>query len=162
MNQSFLDTNGQKWLVEVSVGVIEDCRKLLGVDPIDPSGSIFEKIEADPVLLCNLLFVCCRGQATELAITDVDFGRAMGGDALDDGKAALTEALINFFPRNRREGIRATVQRFQQLQTDAATTIATKIQDPRLAEAVATKIDQVIDEALANMLAPKTEGTANQ
>jgi len=146
--QQFKCNAGKTWLIDVTVGTVSDCRKFLDCDLVEPSGKVFQQIESDAVLAANVLFVVCKSQADAAGITDEQFGRNLGGDALEAGTAALVEALINFFPSHRRAAIREAMANLKRMEAQAAATIQTKIADPKIAEAVAAKVDRLIDEAI--------------
>jgi hypothetical protein len=60
------------------------------------------------VLLCDVLYVVCKQEADKQNVSDVNFGRAMAGDAIEQGTLALLEELALFTPNPRD---RARVQR---------------------------------------------------
>ncbi len=66
-----------------------------------------DKLLADPVTLADVLFVLCQDEAAAKSITEEDFGRALGGDALALAAEAFVEELVDFFPDARaRTGLR--------------------------------------------------------
>ena len=154
--QQFKDTLGRPWLVQVTVGIISDVRAALAVDVVDVGGEIFQRLQSDPILLCNVLYLVCKEQADADGISDVDFGRAMGGDAIDDATDALLEALINFFPRQRREAIRAAWMRTRTLDALAADRITARMATGGgLEEIVTQQVDAFMDATLANLAKPQ-------
>jgi hypothetical protein len=149
--QQFKDSHGRAWLVQVTVGTVSDVRAALGVDLVDVGGEIFQRLQNDPILLCDVLYLVCKEQADAQAISDVDFGRAMGGDAIDEATDALLEALINFFPRSRRDAIRAAWARVRTLDAMAAARITKQMADGRLDQTVADQVDAFMETTLANL-----------
>ncbi len=96
----FHDAHDTPWTIELTVASIKSIRRLADVDLLrldegDPP--LITRLSTDPVLLCDVVFAACAAQAQERGITDEDFGRAMGGDALAAAHAALTGALTDFF-----------------------------------------------------------------
>lgn len=99
--QQFKDSEGRPWLVQVNVALLKQVRAALGIDLyklLDDGFKGLAGLLGDPVSLVDVLYVLCRAQAAERALTDEQFGQAMGGDALDAATAAFVEALVDFFP----------------------------------------------------------------
>jgi hypothetical protein len=154
--QQFKDSHGRSWLVPITVGTISDVRRALDVDLVDLGGEIFQRLQADPILLCNVLFCVCREQAEAAGISDEDFGRSMGGDAIDDATDALLEALINFFPRQRRDALRAAWLRVRTLDAMAANQITNRMAATgELEKIVADNVTAFMDATMANLSKPK-------
>lgn len=149
--QKFTDQTGRVWIVTIHVGVIEDCRRLLDVDLVGIGGEILQRLESDPVLLCNVLYLICKEQADAAEITDQAFGRLLGGDVIDDAAAAVLESLLYFFPKRRREAIRAAWSRYADLETAATNRITQRINDPAVESAVTANVDRFMDKTLAPM-----------
>ena len=149
--QQFTDTKNRTWDIVVTVHTIEQVRRLCDIDLAALDGELFSRLQSDPVTLANILFVVCSDAAKSQDITDEDFGRSLGGDVLDEATSALLEALCNFFPRSRREAIRAAWNQFTKIEQMATTHVVSKITDDRIGKAVMTSIDREIDNALANL-----------
>jgi hypothetical protein len=149
-------------LVQITVGTIADVRAALEVDLVDLKGNIFQRLQSDPMLLCDVLYIVCKEQADTAGVSDVDFGRAMGGDAIDDATDALLEALINFFPRERREALRAAWLQVRKLDAMAAARITSKMGGDLLAQAVADQVDAFMDQTIANLSKPPAKPTATK
>jgi hypothetical protein len=107
--RTFNDNAGRTWSLTLSVWTVKKVRDLLGVDLLDLGGEaatrdkpgLLFRLIADPVLLVDVLYVVCRDQADSAAITDEQFGRAMGGDAIDAATKAFLEELADFTPSPR-------------------------------------------------------------
>jgi len=101
----FTDAAGRVWPVEITVGTVKDLRKLLDVDLlsiIEPADTLLDRLATDAVLLCDTLFVVCRRECEARGVTDEDFGRALGGEAIEQAAGAFLEAIDCFF-RNARQ-----------------------------------------------------------
>ncbi|HEX5442603.1 MAG TPA: hypothetical protein VFW87_02185, partial [Pirellulales bacterium] len=58
----------------------------------------------------DVLYVLCKEDADAKQVSDEDFGRALGGDAIQAAAEALVEELIDFFPDERsRQALRKVV-----------------------------------------------------
>jgi hypothetical protein len=75
-------------------------------DGFKPLGALV----GDPVMLADVLYCLCKDEADAKQITDEDFGRALGGDAITLATDAFLEELIDFFPEARaRSSLRKIV-----------------------------------------------------
>jgi len=107
--RTFKDNADRTWSLTLSVWTVKKVRDLLGVDLLDLGGEaatrdkpgLLFRLIADPVLLVDVLYVVCRDQADSASITDEQFGRAMGGDAIDAATRAFLEELADFTPSPR-------------------------------------------------------------
>lgn len=100
---SFTDTKGRKWPVEVTVDTVRRIRRVLEIDLLGPNlPEVLERLFADQVLLCDVLYVAVQHDAETHGVTADEFGRSMAGDALEEGAKALLFALRDFTP-NRRD-----------------------------------------------------------
>lgn len=94
--QTFTDTAGQAWNVDINILTVKNVKKYLGIDLLQPKIAMNRIV--DPIALCDVLYVICRDQAESLGLSDEDFGRRMGGVALREGRDAFLEAYVNFTP----------------------------------------------------------------
>jgi len=110
--RTFNDNAGRTWSLTLSVWTVKKVRDLLGVDLLDLGGEsatgssdkkpgLLFRLIADPVLLVDVLYVVFKDQADSAGITDEQFGRAMGGDAIDAATKAFLEELADFTPSPR-------------------------------------------------------------
>lgn len=108
---TFHDTAGRPWTIRVDVAVIEAVRGAgLGVDllrVLDDGDDTLVRLQTDPVLLCNVLYVVCAAQHG--SISPDEFKRAMAGDSIGDATAALLEELVNFSPNPRLRAARKQI-----------------------------------------------------
>jgi hypothetical protein len=97
--KSFKDREGMEWAVRIDVAAAKSVREALAFDILNlEDGKTMERLIDDPVLLCDVLYVVCKDQADSRQISDVQFGRAMGGDAIEHAAMALLSELVDFFP----------------------------------------------------------------
>ena len=107
--RTFNDNAGRTWSLTLNVWTVKKVRDLLGVDLLDLGGEsasaqkpgLLYRLIADPVLLVDVLYVVCKDQADGASVTDEQFGRAMGGDAIDAATKAFLEELADFTPSPR-------------------------------------------------------------
>ena len=127
MSQSprvFSDSKGNKWALAVTVSDLKRCKQVLGVDLAAEavSGELFSKLADDPVFLVDVLYVLCSSQAEMAGISDEDFGRLMVGDCIEEATQSLAEAIVDFFPKARRELMRKLLAKTQEMQQRATQT----------------------------------------
>ena len=97
----FTDMHGQEWEVALDIEVAREVRKRLRVNLLVVEG--VNQLAADPILLVDALYLLCEAQCKARKMTDVDFGRSLGGQALQDAGDAIVDALLDFSPPRQRE-----------------------------------------------------------
>ena len=148
---SFKDNAGRTWSVAVNVATIkrvrglvtdaDDCQK-----PVDlmamVEGDLLKRLYTDPVLLVDVLYAVCKPEVDKAEVTDVEFGEAMAGDAIDLGTAALIEEIIDFFPSRRdRERARKVMAKFQETVDRVQDALDLKAESPALQR----ELDRIVD-----------------
>lgn len=146
MPATFSDTAGRVWTVSISVGTVTRVRSMMSVDLMEAiEGDLVPKLMNDVVLLCNVLYCVCKPEADARGVSDVQFGEAMGGDALGAGEEALLEALTFFSHPSRRDAFRKTWQKTKAVRSQAAALACKRLEDPRLDR----KLEQMLNDAMA-------------
>ena len=119
----FKDNTGREWQLVLNVYAMKQIRAKLGIDLInviqlDKSGNVkvdlIDQIANDPCLLVDILWVLCEEQAKVLNVTDVAFGSALAGDAIEDATKAFLDELVDFFPEMRRRKCRGIPRHFRR------------------------------------------------
>jgi hypothetical protein len=96
MMTSFQDNTGRLHTVNITVAAAKRVRAALGVDLMDALyGNLAVRFAMDPVLLVDVLYVALQPEG----MSDVQFGEAMAGDAIEHGANALMKSLISFCRR---------------------------------------------------------------
>ena len=109
---SFKDNTGQDWGVTVWLGAIQEHRKKIGwclLDIVEDKAKRFQEIFLDPFALSKTLQVLCGDQISDRDLSKDDFNRLLVGDTLEHAAHAVVEAVIDFFPKARREVLRSQV-----------------------------------------------------
>ncbi len=131
--KTFVDNAGRTWTIQVNVDVIRRVRDLVKVNLLEVvEGKLLEQLISDPLLLCDIIYVICKPEADAQKISDVDFGRAMAGDAIDGATTALLEELVDFFPAGRRRVLSKALARLRKFETAALTAVETRLESPEL------------------------------
>lgn len=141
---TFTDNCGRTWTVTVNVEAVKRVRGLLNVDLLEVlDGKLLERLAADPILLCDLVYCLCKPEADAKGVSDEEFGRAMAGDAIDGATVALMEELVDFFPRERRRLLAKALAKLRMLESKAVDVAMQKLESPAL--------EREMDEALARL-----------
>ena len=121
------DAEGHTYETKITVAEIRDVKTELGINLMDiATGDLLQKISEDVILLCDILYVINRSQAKEYGIDDVQFGRNLYGDALEDATHAFVEEMINFFPNQRTRQLLTKAMTKGQERMDKALDLAEK------------------------------------
>ena len=122
---SFKDSKNRDWIVSVDVATIKVVRARLSIDnqPVDltqianKDGVLLDRLARDVCFLVDLLWVLCEEQAPGKNVDEIEFARGLVGDGIDSASSALIEAMIDFFPRERRELLKAMWAKSQEVET---------------------------------------------
>lgn len=143
--KTFKDNNGKTWTVSINSYGIKRVRDLLDIDLLEViEGKIIDKLIADPVLLCDVVYCVCKPQADKDGVTDEEFGMAMAGDAIDNALKAVLEELVGFFPNPRDRAI------VKQL-IDKTWEWMDKGRDMVEAKMSSGEIDRIVEQALQSV-----------
>ncbi|MCL2641115.1 MAG: hypothetical protein FWD53_09750 [Phycisphaerales bacterium] len=131
--KTFVDNAGRTWTVSINVDTVKRVRDLAEVNLLEViEGKLLERLIGDPVLLCDVIYSVCKPEADAKSISDVDFGRAMAGDAIDGATTALLEDLVDFFPQGRRRVLAKALAKLRKFETAALQTVETRLESPEL------------------------------
>src|ERR1043165_6369596 len=101
---TFKDNADRTWTVAINVTALKRVRDLVHVDLyklVDQGLKPLADLVSDPVQLADVLYCLCKDEADSRQVSDEDFGRALGGDAILLAAVAFVEELVVFFPRAR-------------------------------------------------------------
>lgn len=102
--KAFNDSTGARWEISITALSVRRVRVALNVDLLTIlGGELSQKIQHDPVLLVDVLWAICQTDAEQRKISVEQFVDRFFGDALSDATAALLDAVIEFFPKAKRE-----------------------------------------------------------
>lgn len=149
--KTFKDNAGRIWTLSIDVAAIKRVRSLIDVDLMSVvDGKLLERLISDPVLLCDVVYCTCKPEADAKGISDEDFGRAMGGDAVDNATTALLEELVDFFPQARRRLLGKALTKLRALEARALEVAEAKLDGP--------EFEAEMEAALANAAEPRITG----
>jgi len=142
--KTFTDNAGRTWTVTVNVDAIRRVRSLLSVDLLSVAdGKLLERLVADPVLLCDVIYAVCRPEADTKQVSDEDFGRAMAGDAIDLATTALLEELVAFFPLAKRRLLAKALSKLKTLEARALEVAQQRLDSPELETRLAAALSEL-------------------
>jgi len=159
--KTFTDAQDRTWVVTVDVGALKRVRDLCDVDLMDAiadSGKLVGRLDADPVLLCNVLYAICREQAEKDGVSDEEFGRGLIGDVLDQATAALLEDLADFFPARKRAVFAKAVKKANRYADLATERALKRLDDPALDQEVEKMLDEAFAPGTSSTPAPASSG----
>ena len=131
------DAEGHAYETKITVAEIRDVKTELGINLMDiATGDLLQKISEDVILLCDILYVINRSQAKEYGIDDVQFGRNLYGDALEEATRAFMEEMINFFPHQRTRQMLTKAMTKGQERMDKALDLAEKSLEEELSKPI--------------------------
>jgi ribosomal protein S7 len=128
----FTDATGRNWTITINVAALKKIKALTGVNLLELLDNNLEGLSAllsDVVKLVDILYVLCKDQADTLGISDEDFGRALGGDSLEQAVDAFLEEFVDFFPNRRaREALRKMLSKGKTITEKAMQQALEKIE----------------------------------
>ena len=149
--KTFTDGKGRVWEVELNVRQMKRVRDILGVDLVnviqtDKDGAIatdtIDRVANDPILLCDILWVLCEGQAKASGVTDEDFGSSLAGDSIADATRAFLDELVDFFPGARRLFLKKAVDLARKYETENLGLLEKALSSPEFEERLKTSLQQ--------------------
>ena len=115
--KTFTDNSDRTWTIHVHVESIKRVRSLCNVDLLKVvEGTLLMELANDPILLCEVLYALCHEEAKAKSVSDVDFGKAMAGDAIERATEALLREIFDFFPPAKRDVLLRLEEKHKQMQ----------------------------------------------
>lgn len=148
----FIDSKGRKWDATVDVPTVKEIRNHLQIDLLDLLNGrpdALQKLIEDPITLVDALYLVCREQCREKNIDDVEFGRGLVGEGIDNAVDAFLVGLAYFFPKGRRVVVLGVIQKMNESLDRITAKALAALQDPRLTAAIDREADQAIETFLS-------------
>ena len=163
--RQFTDTKERVWDVELNVRQMKRVRDVLGIDLVNViqagkdgavATDILDRVANDPILLVDILWVLCEGQAKTAGVTDDDFGSSLAGDSISDATRAFLDELVDFFPGARRLFLKKAVDLARKFETENAQMLEKALASPEFEERLKTSLrpPAVSRESAASTPAP--------
>ena len=142
--KTFNDTAGRTWTIAINVDTLKRIRALVNVNLLEViEGTLIEKLIADPILLCDVLFAAVKPEADVKGVSEVDFGKALAGDAIELATTALLEELVDFFPEARRRVLQKAVLKLKTWQTKVLQVAESRLDNPELENQLEARLKEL-------------------
>ena len=105
----FTDAAGQEWTLEIDGFLLDRIEREAKVDLADLSATGLLAIDRDAKALIRVLAVACDEQIKNRNKTAADFQKQIRKDAITRARAALLEALADFFPESEWSAMRSSL-----------------------------------------------------
>ena len=147
--RQFTDTKERVWDVELNVRQMKRVRDVLGIDLVNviqagKDGAVatdtLDRVANDPILLVDILWVLCEGQAKAAGVTDDDFGSSLAGDSVSDATRVFLDELVDFFPGARRLFLKKAVDLARKFETENMEVIEKALASPEFEERLKTSL----------------------
>ena len=147
--RQFTDTKERVWDVELNVRQMKRVRDILGIDLVNviqagKDGAVatdtLDRVANDPILLVDILWVLCEGQAKAAGVTDDDFGSSLAGDSIADATRAFLDELVDFFPGARRLFLKKAVDLARKYETENLEVLEKALASPEFEERLKTSL----------------------
>ena len=147
--RQFTDTKERVWEVELNVRQMKRVRDILGIDLVNviqagKDGAVatdtLDRVANDPILLVDILWVLCEGQAKAAGVTDDDFGSSLAGDSIADATRAFLDELVDFFPGARRLFLKKAVDLARKYETENLEVLEKALASPEFEERLKTSL----------------------
>lgn len=147
--RQFTDTKERVWDVELNVRQMKRVRDALGIDLVNviqagKDGAVatdtLDRVANDPILLVDILWVLCEGQAKAAGVTDDDFGSSLAGDSISDATRAFLDELVDFFPGARRLFLKKAVDLARKYETENLEVLEKALASPEFEERLKTSL----------------------
>ena len=147
--RQFTDTKERVWDVELNVRQMKRVRDVVGIDLVNviqagKDGAVatdtLDRVANDPILLVDILWVLCEGQAKAAGVTDDDFVSSLAGDSISDATRAFLDELVDFFPGARRLFLKKAVDLARKYETENAQMLEKALASPEFEERLKTSL----------------------
>ncbi|TWU39321.1 hypothetical protein [Novipirellula artificiosorum] len=153
--QKFADRRGRVWIVDIDNTTLRRVKSLTGIRLLDAvDGDLVVQLSSDPLLLGDVLYATCKPQADQQEISDEAFGEGLAGDVIADATHALLEALLAYFPEDRRRLLRKAAEKQKLIETRGLAAIEKRLDDPTL-------VNNVIEEMERKLAVPTSSDSSS-
>ena len=162
MTTTFEDCQGTAWRLCLNATLVKDVRDALMIDLVSLDKDPFARLEADPVLLVDVLFMLCEKEAKERGIASREFGERISPEALGKAVECLQEAIISFFPPGKQCVVRSAFEANRASLRDAEAELIADMTSERTRQAVRQANKREISRAIGGLLSStERTGTPN-
>lgn len=158
--RTFQDNKGRTWEIDVTVASIARLRAHeLGINLYEAgvpkkAEGLYQRL-SDPETLVRVLYVLCEpqfekqfGAGKSAAEYGNEFGEGLAGDVLDAASEAIDMALVDFFPKARRQTLEAATGKIREIERRTTERQIATLNHPKVEEMVTRALDKAQNEAL--------------
>ncbi|PQO35863.1 hypothetical protein DTL21_07970 [Bremerella cremea] len=145
----FTDSKGRKWVASIDVPTVKELKAELGVDLLellDGKADVLQKLIDNPVLFVDALYIICREQCEKVKVTDIDFGRGLVGEGIDNAASAFMVGLADFFPYGRRRIVLGVIEKLTESQARITNKTLEALKSDKLTQAMDKQVDQAMEK----------------
>jgi len=143
-----------EWELRIDAMVImkirEDCDPEFLKDDTNEDNT-YMRLQADPVLLCRVLYLMTKTQREEQRISEEDFYMQVIGGAIDRATVAMLKAIVNFTPERTKLLLEMFAQQ-DDLRQEALKKAIKKVNSPKLRKKLLQGIETSTEEALQKLM----------
>lgn len=110
------DANGREWSTAITVATVKRVKEHVGIFLTDVDA--IEKIDADVMLLCDVLAAICKPQRDDRNVSADQFGELLAGKYIDLAYDSLRQDLLDFFPHSRRKMMQRIFATTQEVEAE--------------------------------------------
>ncbi len=142
--QTFKDTKGRTWTIQVNIGTLMRAKDLTGIDLSNlGDGKLLAKLQDEPLMIGHVLFPLCQPNA-DPSITEADFWSAIDGDVIEAAGKALVTELVNFSRKDLRPVLNKVLDKSQRLRAKAIQLANKQVDDPALEATALARMQQAL------------------
>lgn len=144
---TFKDSAGRQYGLTLHAGKSIEIERDHGVNLRNAlDGQLIDKIDADDSLFVALLFELSAESAESQGVTPEEFAKALNGDALEAGRKAMLDCIVDFSRPGVRPALRTILEKSELVQTLGTKKILTEAENltPEIIEAA---LDRKIQQA---------------
>lgn len=147
------DNSGQAWDLLLDAPKIKGVREEFdGLDLVAMDGKAWARLDADIVLLVDVIWFLHRDQCESRDISESDFGKLLGVDGLENATAALEEAVGNFIPTRRRSVFQSMLKNYRAKMDAAEKEGIQMMESPEMEKQVRQMVRDQIQKAMDDHL----------
>jgi len=147
------DSEGRDWSTSITVTTVKRVKQLADVLLTDAADDdLVDRLYADVILLCDVLYAVCQPQAETRDVTDGAFGELLAGDTIERACDSLMQDLLLFFQSGRKVAAAKKILAAKKVEEAKIRLIESRLTDEKIAEIITTetaRAEQSLDEHLA-------------
>lgn len=162
---TFQDDRGRTFGLQVNVTSLKEIKRRLQIDLLtllDGDNKPLTQLVGNPVKLVDALYLLCKEDCDAQGISDEDFGRGLGGGAIERATDAFLQALIDFFPRSQRTLMRELLAKSDEATARILQTGIDRLNSEKtnqLFDVLVQEAGNDLDKEIDRLIAQRTAGS---